>query len=319
MAEILTEDIWSQVNQRLKVNQEKIASIAYVTTTGLDLVEGDVLICDASEGKIKSGATSPKVLNEYFEKGVKIFSHTSLHTKVLWTSNFVVIGSSNLSVNSAEKLAEIAVLSDDDQLISQMESYLHDLKKISIELDLDDLKYLDQIPVNEKRFSTDKSVARVDKIGTKLGGRYWIVSVYDLSPKIVEAEKKHTSKVVARLGEVYNVKGDHISYIRISTRKRIAREVCKGDQVIKIWPESKGKNAKVRVYPFRTILDVQMSEGGKWARLYYDSRDMQEEKKIYWSGFSRQAVKIITPEIKKNSTRELPKEAAIRLKSIWQE
>src|SRR2546426_12755134 len=95
MENFLTGDIWREVNKLLAKRQEKIACIAYVTSDNLHLTKGDILICDASNFAIKFGETSAKTLDTYFKRGVKLFINQQLHSKLLLTDNFLVVGSAN--------------------------------------------------------------------------------------------------------------------------------------------------------------------------------------------------------------------------------
>jgi hypothetical protein len=89
-----------------------IASISYVGTKAsevLPLRKGDFLICDASERAIKQGVTSAKSLAAYRRKGVRVFSHEGLHSKVVATEQFAWVGSANASGNSRDNLTEASV------------------------------------------------------------------------------------------------------------------------------------------------------------------------------------------------------------------
>src|ERR1035437_1145037 len=114
MEQFLTGDIWKEVNKLFVKRQKKTACIAYVTSDTLQLTKGDTLICDASDYEIKFGATSAKVLDTYFKKRVTILSNQNLHSKLLLTNSFLVIGSANLSNRSADTLVESAVVTDND-------------------------------------------------------------------------------------------------------------------------------------------------------------------------------------------------------------
>ena len=111
MEQFLTGDIWKGVNKLFAKRQKKIACIAYVTSDKLKLTKGDILICDASNFAIKFGMTSiAKTLDTYFKNGVELYSKENLHSKLLLTDKFLVIGSANLSKNSAEILTESSVV-----------------------------------------------------------------------------------------------------------------------------------------------------------------------------------------------------------------
>ena len=89
-----------------------VAAISYVGAKAsevLPLRKGDFLICDASQRAIKQGVTSAKTLAAYLRKGVQIFSHEGLHSKVVATENFAWVGSANASGNSRDNLTEASV------------------------------------------------------------------------------------------------------------------------------------------------------------------------------------------------------------------
>src|SRR5881394_1776589 len=116
MQKLLTGDIWKKVNEIVAIDQNKIVAIAYVTSVNLQLKKGDVLICNASESAIKNGETSAKTLEDYLNKGVEIYTHSTLHCKIFLSNDYLVLGSANLSNNSAERLVESAVITKDDIL-----------------------------------------------------------------------------------------------------------------------------------------------------------------------------------------------------------
>ena len=89
-----------------------VAAISYVGVKAsevLPLRKGDFLICDASQRAIKQGVTSAKTLAAYLRKGVQVFSHEGLHSKVVATENFAWVGSANASGNSRDNLTEASV------------------------------------------------------------------------------------------------------------------------------------------------------------------------------------------------------------------
>lgn len=148
MEKFITNNVWSEVNDLISnSNKKKMISIAYVTSNKLKLTEGDVLICDASEYSIKNGETSVKVLQTYLSQGVEIYSLEQLHSKFLVSEDFLVIGSANLSENSAENLIESAVITECKDLIKEAISFFKELKATSVSISIEKIKELSEIPV----------------------------------------------------------------------------------------------------------------------------------------------------------------------------
>lgn len=122
---LLHRDIWPSA-KRFKGRGQTMAAIAYVNADHLGLRAGDTLICDASRERIETAATSALVLAGLHKKGVRLFHLPGLHAKIVLLPRGVLIGSANMTENSL-KLSEAAVLSDDGELISQVEAYFRGL------------------------------------------------------------------------------------------------------------------------------------------------------------------------------------------------
>lgn len=150
MEKLITEDIWKEVNNLISQHSsKKTACISYVSTSNLNLVKGDVLICDASENSINQGHTSIKALKTYIELGVEIFSLGELHSKLLISDKYIVIGSANLSENSAENLIESAIITDNKALINESTIFVNMLLRVSEKITLERIAKLSEIrPLN---------------------------------------------------------------------------------------------------------------------------------------------------------------------------
>lgn len=174
MKDFLTGDIWGEVNKRLTKQQNKTACIAYVTSDILELSEGDTLICDASNYAVNRGQTAANILKKYYEKGIILFSNEQLHSKILLTDKFLVVGSTNLSKNSAERLIESAIIIESDILISQAIAFCHNLKEESTLLNERDIQRLLDIEVEKQTYkSTGSSKVREKKFGQNY---WWVIN-----------------------------------------------------------------------------------------------------------------------------------------------
>ena len=127
-----------------------IASISYVGAKAsevLPLRNGDFLICDASERAIKQGVTSAKSLAAYRRKGVHVFSHEGLHSKVVATEQFAWVGSANASGNSRDNLTEASVRIEGPSCRKTFDWALS-LATEDAELSAQDVRALAKIPVS---------------------------------------------------------------------------------------------------------------------------------------------------------------------------
>lgn len=309
MEQFITGDIWTEVNKKLTGKQKKTACIAYVTSDNLKLTKGDILVCDASNYSIKNGNTSADIIENYFTKGIKIYSNQDLHSKLLLTDQFLVIGSSNLSTNSATNLIESAVLTDNDIIISQSKAFCYNLIQESTELTrqiIDDLK---QIEVIKRTFKpTSKS-----KIRTKVFGKScWIMPTNDLSDKVYETVKERVEESKKKIAEKENLEEGEIGYLRNRGVSKFTTNVKIGDQIILNWC-NKGKSRR-SVFPPATILRIEKDE--KLTHVYYD--DSQSEKQVSWTKF-KTFTKNLELELKtdKPRTKILSDTDLKKMKPIW--
>jgi PLD-like domain len=309
MERFLTGDIWKEVNKLFMKGQNKIACIAYVTSDKLELSKGDTLICDASTFAIKFGETSAKTLSMYFLRGVKILSNHSLHSKLLLTDKFLIIGSANLSKNSAEKLTESSIVTDNDILISQAKVFCYNLTKESTLLTTQDIDKLLKIEVVKRPFKpTTKSKIRQKKFGDK----YWFISASPFSERTYNKIKDNVEPTLAKIAERENIEEENIRFLRWRTKTKFSNLAKEGDQII--LKLDNHEKTRCYIYPPSTILERNVLAG--FVYFYYDSKD-SEKSKIGWTKFKAGVKKIelekpITPRTKLISKADVEK-----LKLLW--
>jgi phosphatidylserine/phosphatidylglycerophosphate/cardiolipin synthase-like enzyme len=152
MVQVESSKLWTS-NEQLALNaQHKIAAVAYVSDDSLiRFARGDMLIVDASDEHIASGATSAAVLAAAVSRGAKVYSLPSLHAKLMVFDNHVVIGSANISASSASGLRGAGVISDSPALISNVLSLINNLKNGSKRVNDRFLKRISRIIVQRKK------------------------------------------------------------------------------------------------------------------------------------------------------------------------
>lgn len=137
----------------------RMAAVAFLGEAAPDLLpqfgKGDVIICDASEQSVANGLTSAGALQRFRERGVLLYSVSSLHAKIVIVGSTAAIGSMNASQTSAGK-SEAAVLTSDPKLVSAATGLIRDLIPKSIEVD--------EVFVNRARRIRTR---RANRIGTK--------------------------------------------------------------------------------------------------------------------------------------------------------
>jgi len=311
MEQFLTGDVWKQVKKHIVKRQRKTACIAYVTLENLHLSKGDTLICDASEYEIKFGATSAKVLSSYFKKGVLIYSNPNLHSKLLLTNSFLVIGSANLSNKSAGELVESAILTDSDILLSQSKSFCHNLKREK-ETELLTRKNIDKllkIKVVRRAFKpTSKSKTR----NKKFGNRFWYITVVEMTDKALENVKDKLDHSIKQVTAKTAFSEDDVHTIYFGQKRRIGSLAKEGDQILIFWRNR--NNTRQYIYPFATILRIDRKK--EETIFVYD--DTKGDDEYSFSKFKAMIKKIdLEKPLDKPRDKELSANDAKKLKALW--
>jgi len=301
MEQFLTGDIWEAVNKRLTKRQKKIACIAYVTLDKLELSKGDTLICDASDFAIKFGETSAEILETYFNKGINVFSNQQLHSKILLTDKFLVIGSANLSKSSAEKLTESSIITDSESLISQAEAFCHNLKEESKLLKKEDIRKLLKIEVVKRPSQpTDKSEVRQKEFGNS----YWFTPLILLSNKVWNEIEDFVEKSKYSISKIKKIDENNISVLTVKgsgwiTFRKNAKE---GDQII--------IKLEDYFYPPVTILKKKVDNG--YTHFFY-----KQEEGISLSKFQQSIKKINLENENFSRVRKISENDIKKIRQVW--
>lgn len=140
---------WADISEVLDKTRAKVfCAIGYIGKDApsiLRLGEGDVLVCDASDATVKSGSTYPEALLTYAKSGVRIYSVSGLHAKVIVTSGTAWIGSMNAS-ESSRNLIEAAIRLENSQMVRQAREFILAQKSLSTPLTQSDIRRLINLP-----------------------------------------------------------------------------------------------------------------------------------------------------------------------------
>lgn len=111
-------DVWKEIGKLS--GKPRLAAIAYLGDNAShllgDFARGDIVVCDASDGSIRSGSTSRKALNDLVKRGVHVFSLQDLHAKVICIGRTAVVGSMNASASSTSMHEAAAILTNDQDV-----------------------------------------------------------------------------------------------------------------------------------------------------------------------------------------------------------
>lgn len=129
-AELVAGSPWPMIRRACRTKGPRSAAVAYVGSDAPDLLRlrrGDVLVVNAGRAALLAHATDPEALAAYVAAGVRVYTHSRLHAKVVATSTWAVVGSANASRNSTT-LAEAVIVSDDPAVVTSVHRFVEDLE-----------------------------------------------------------------------------------------------------------------------------------------------------------------------------------------------
>jgi hypothetical protein len=144
-------DVWKEIGKL--TGKPRLAAIAYLGDNAPYLLgefgPNDVVVCDASDGSVKSGSTSRKALNDLVDRGVHVYSLRNLHAKIVCIGKTAVVGSMNASASSTS-MHEAAVLLKSDQDVRHARLLIKRFVAQSTEVDAQFLRRLGKMKVNNR-------------------------------------------------------------------------------------------------------------------------------------------------------------------------
>jgi phosphatidylserine/phosphatidylglycerophosphate/cardiolipin synthase-like enzyme len=306
MTRLLFGDLlWTEIKELVKTSHRTKAAIAYVTES-LALKNGDELVVDASNGMIQSGQTSAEVLSAFVQKGVLLYSHKSLHAKVIIADSVVIASSANLSENSHSKLFEAGIETDNPNTVSSAAGMIALLIKKSVLIDERFIARILKIEVVKRQFTGGRSKARTTARGHR-DSLTWLLGVNgEYEPK----DSKEQDTIEREEKEAENNKLNPTSktaWIRCRRSVYNIREARRGDSVVLI--------DENRVYRAAAILCVK--KRSDCTRIHYEVVQSYKRGSLAWSEFKMLAKKVDLRVSSQYSARRLTEKTSVGLDYYW--
>lgn len=279
-----TPVLWSTLDTLARARGPRLAAIAYVTDgSALPLSEGDVLICDASPGAIRSGQTSAKVLHRLVSRGAAVYSYPGLHAKVLVAGATLVVGSANHS-SSSRSLMEAGICTSDPALVSDAIAFVRALQKDRVRCDA-------LTPAAVKRLLSIKVErggwkARMRRVKTRAGRPHrsaragWVTGCYEMHDHEEPAEVLRAQERLSRS----MTSAANVMWYRVGRSSKVGRTARAGQQVILLWRASKPAT-RVTVYPPVHIIDRIQPRSERAVYLMYAEKNRDGRMPLSLSEF----------------------------------
>ncbi len=122
------ESVWSRISKESKkYKKPAFVAVAYLgqgASKLLPLAKGSVLVVDASDTAVASGQTNPSELKKFLNRGVRVFSCPALHAKVYVFGGLALVGSANVSQNSAKRLNEALLATRSRDVVADAKTFI---------------------------------------------------------------------------------------------------------------------------------------------------------------------------------------------------
>lgn len=136
MLKLLSSNLWPEIETLAANAKTKQVAVAYVSDDlRIKFKAGDTLITDASNERIASGNASKRILSNAVKKNVEVYSLPNLHSKIFIFDDILVMGSTNISSSSRNRLHEAGIVTDDPDLIFSTKKLLEKYKKSAHKID----------------------------------------------------------------------------------------------------------------------------------------------------------------------------------------
>lgn len=313
MNRLICDELWKEITKLSKAAKRRMAAIAYVHDDDkVKFGKGDILITDASDGKIASNQTSAQILKAAFEREAEIYSLTGLHAKVYVLDKYAIVGSANLS-KSSEVMTEAALLTDLPSTVSDTRSWINAFASQAVKVDKDFIDRIIKIPVTKPEFGIP---IPKQSFSNKPKKRVWLLGLKDLK-RTTEKEEAVKDKGYAKAeNEVHDTDSD-IESIKLTGNTRFRRLASKDDIVIRFWSKD-GADSPSKVYRHSPILRRTGGMESKFTWFFVEDYTDVEETALPWKRFLGLCSKVELPHKPGQwAQREITSHFSDRLHEAW--
>lgn len=138
MVEFIGGEVRPELTRQVRAcRSRRTVAVAYLGADAIDVLplrRHDMLVVAATEANAAAGAINPDSLQTYLEHGVEIWSHPSLHAKVLRLGAVTVVGSANASPTST-RLEEAVTVSSSKTIAAKADAFIAELIEDSVLVD----------------------------------------------------------------------------------------------------------------------------------------------------------------------------------------
>ena len=308
MIRLLSNDIWTTINKLSQKSKRTKIAVAYFgtgATKQLSLKTGDTLVVAMGLNNVKSGQVNPFEIEILLDKGVNLFNLSNLHSKIYLFDDKVIVGSANVSTNSASTLIETGILTDDKQIIKEANKFITKNCVEKIERDYIEICKKNYHP--PKFFGTSIK-SKTSKKQTFRGelSRLWVISTTPTPWK--ESDYETTDKDRQKFEKkIKNKRTFEVDEIKYNSSNSFINEVKEGDILIEI------ETHKVKAFAIQPKRALGVTWDKKNKKAFLRTEERKRRKLKGWTILQKELLRNGVKGISKNSTKEIKNENTKRI------
>lgn len=313
---LINTRLWATIRKRFRSRARIAAAVAYIGRGGaklLPLKKGDRLVVDMSLPTVRSGATDPREVEKFVDRGVDVFTRRYLHSKLVVGDTFAIVGSANASTRSRDLLDEAAVLTNDALVVRRAKDFINRLCTEPVRSEYLKECKREYRPPRIGRGVRQRGVAHERVRHAKL----WIVPL-QLGFSIPESELRRYERGVSRANDlVADIDKSRVDNFFWPYRPRMADELERGDWIIQTVKQLDGS---IRVQPPAQLLFVDSyvrdKQTGK-ERYVFHIEVPKGGQAMSWSAFRKRVKTLLGLELTRRAKAIRDADQADDLMRLW--
>lgn len=272
--------LWATLRERTRLSKGKnFVAVPYLGKGAaklLALAQGDVLLCALSEANCRNGSVSPREVQVFQSRGVRVFIREDLHAKVYLLGTRAVVASANLSEHSRHSLDEAAMHTSDKQIIREIKDWF--VQRMGEPVTPEWLAHCKKIYRPPKRIEQNR--AKTNRRLRPIGRRVWLIGTHPTEFPESESSLVEIGTKAAK-GKLRNKRIYEVDSIRWPGRSRFLQLIRRGDVLIQRFEN--------HVYPHGRILEIRrktLRNRSRVTYIFYEA--IKQPKTLTWPKFRAQ-------------------------------
>lgn len=280
------ESLWENISDLVKNASHIDAAIAYFGTDGarlLQLRKNDCLIVDMSPATVKAGGTNPHAIEKLLNRGVRVFSRSNLHAKIILSDKCLITSSANISGHSKDTLDEAGLFTNDRIAIQRARAFIQSLCTEPVRQKyLNMCKGLYRSPkFNNQTKNANRKQLRINS--TKL----WIITIDGNVNGVPASEEKRYDQGTKKAEKMLAKKKSETASFHSKSELRILSDLQKGHWIVLVTKYDDGTSEVAPPGQFLFIDSYVRDKQKKLNRWVYHLEVPAKEQTMSWKKFKQ--------------------------------